>query len=106
VLVWEAEQVVVFKRSMAAGYAGVQTHCSSGRTATCSSAMRSHAWRTSSRHSDPQFQVRARHEPAAPSHHAVTSGQGVADSVVERGWRLDRLPAVWRGGNVLVPGGD
>ncbi|MDR6505783.1 hypothetical protein J2805_001470 [Arthrobacter oryzae] len=46
--VWEAENVVVFKRSMAAGYAGVQNPCSSATTPKCSSATPNNASKTSS----------------------------------------------------------
>lgn len=45
--VWEAENVVVFKRSMSSGYAGCRTRCSSARTAACSSATPRRAWRPS-----------------------------------------------------------
>ena len=36
--VWEASRIIVFKRSMATGYAGSTTRSSSGRTAPCCSA--------------------------------------------------------------------
>ena len=48
--VWEANDVIVFKRSMAVGLRGRRrTRCSTGRTARCSSATPGTAWRTSSR---------------------------------------------------------
>ena len=50
--VWKARNVVVFKRSMATGYAGCRTRCSSRRTARCCSATPRNASRTSSRPSE------------------------------------------------------
>lgn len=48
--VWNAQHVIVFKRSMAVGYAGVQTRCSSRRTPPCSLVMPKNAWMTLSKH--------------------------------------------------------
>ena len=33
--VWKAQNVIILKRSMNTGYAGVQTRCSSRKTPTC-----------------------------------------------------------------------
>jgi len=68
--VWNAKDVIVFKRSMATGYAGVQNPCSSGRTPRCSSATPRSASRTSSATCPPEPgsndpSAAARHHPGA-----------------------------------------
>ncbi|XNM90298.1 NAD(P)(+) transhydrogenase (Re/Si-specific) subunit beta [Escherichia coli] len=42
--VWKAQNVIVFKRSMNTGYAGVKTRCSSRKTPTCCLVTPKPAW--------------------------------------------------------------
>ena len=73
--VWNADDVIVFKRSMATGYAGVRTHSSSARTPPCSSATPRTASRTSSAPSD------ARRRQVLPSTtRNPSAGSGVCDA--------------------------
>ncbi len=90
--VWNAKDVIVFKRSMAVGYAGVQNRCSSARTARCSSATPRTASRTSSEHwADPR--------PATSREAGTREGAGLSAfsgaSELDAGERLVARRAPW-----------